>query len=245
MRNFDELSYEFFKWRQNVNNLNRYYDKTLLLDLLYDKAKLFEYDVRQGQSFYRGRVFDLDDIVSTKEQYEEWVSKGGAFQGYNKKESGAPPAKYASEGRLNGKGISFLYTCSDVKTVIHELRPTRDEILSVAEFVVQKNLVFADLTEAKAAKIKIKNHRLADLLMLIAEEFSVPHYAGHNYAFTQYLAGHLMNLDFDGVIFRSSLNPDGENFVFFYPEDCEAMNSQLYRAGKITIPFINITRAEL
>lgn len=244
MKNFDDLNYEFFKWRRNVNKVNRYYDKTDLLKLLNNNAYLFKYDIHKGQMFYRGRIFDLDDVVSSKKQYEEWVSKDGeVFQGYNKEQSSAPPAKYATEGRLNGKGISFLYTCSDVKTVIHELRPTTEEIISVAKFITRKNLVFADLTETKADKIK--DPLLSDLLWLIAKEFSVPHYAGHNYSFTQYLAGHFMNLGFSGVIFKSSLNPEGKNYVFFRPEDCEAKNSQLYEVGKIEVPFKAIERKDV
>lgn len=243
MKNFDDLNYEFSKWRQNVNKVNRNYNKTRLLNLLYDNANLFEYDIHKGQTFYRGRIFDLDDIVSTKEQYLEWIfNEKDDFQGYSKEQSSAPPAKYATEGRLNAKGISFLYTCSDVKTVIHELRPTVNERISVAEFITRKNLVFADLTETKADKIK--QPLLSDLLWLIAKEFSIPHYAGHNYSFTQYLAGHFMNLDFDGVIFKSSLNPQGENYVFFYPEDCKAKSSRLYEVRDIEVRSKPITRRD-
>lgn len=243
IKNFDDLEYEFSKWRRVVNNVNRYYDDTPLLDLLYNHSKSFKYDILHGQSFYRGRIFDLDNIISSKEQFEDWLADDkNRFQGYDSKESGAPPSKYATEGRLNGQCISFLYTCSDIATVIYELRPTRGKRVSVAKFITNRNLVFADLTVKKADSISVP--RLSDLLRLIAREFSVPHYAGYNYSFTQYLAEHLMNLRFNGVIFESSLNPDGENFVFFNPEDCRAINSRLYEITDIEVKSKPITRRD-
>ena len=132
--------------------------------------------------------------------------------------------------------MSFLYTCNNVETVIYELRPTRDERISIAEFVTKKDLIFADLTKNKLKNIQ--NATLYDLLNNISNEFSTPHYAGHNYWFTQYLAGQFINMGFDGIIFESSLNPKGENFVFFYPSDCEALRSKLYEVNDIFISLL-------
>ena len=126
MRNYTELHYEFSKWKHIVNNVNRYHSRTKLLDLLWDNRHLLEYDIHKDEVFFRGRIFNLDDIVSTNDEYIEWVdSNEKVFEGYSENASGAPPAKSATEGRLNGKGISFLYTCNNEKTVIYELRPTK------------------------------------------------------------------------------------------------------------------------
>ena len=244
MRNFSELKYEFIKWKQTVNKKNRYFEHTDLLSLLYDYSSLFSYEVRRDDKFYRGRIFNLDDVVSSNRQYVEWVdSNEKLFQGYSKKDSGAPSPNIASEGRLNAKGISFLYTCNNMETVVYELRPTREEIISIATFIVNKNCRFADLTRYKSDKIT--DTRLAELLRLIADEFSTPHYAGHNYAFTQYLAGHFMNMGFEGIIFESSLNPGGENFVFFNPNDCEAIKSRLFIVDNISIKSSPISRRNI
>ena len=82
------------------------------------------------------------------------------------------------------------------------------------------------------------------MLRLIAEEFSTPHYAGHNYSFTQYLAGQFMDMGFDGIVFASSLDPDGENYVFFNPKNCEAINSRLFIVDNISIEYSPILRAD-
>lgn len=244
MRDFKELEFEFRKWRQTINDFNRFDNRNGLLDMLCECFEGLKCNIRKGEIFYRGRIFNLDDVVSNRKQYREWVNSNDAvFQGYDAKESGAPPAKYAREGRLNGNGIAFLYTCDNIDTVVYELRPTLAEVISIGEFVTNRELVFADLTEDRARKIN--GDCFSDLIMLIAEEFSVPHFAGHNYAFTQYLAGQFMNQDFDGVIFESSLDPNGKNFVFFYPRDCEALSSRLYKVTEISISHDGITRREV
>lgn len=243
MINFSELNHEFIRWKRTVNKKNRYFTHTKLLDLLYKYNPLFSYEVRRDDKFYRGRIFNLDDVLDNH-QYFEWVdSNDKVFQGYSKEDSGAPSPNLAAEGRLNAKGVSFLYTCNNETTVVFELRPTREEVVSIATFIVNKNCRFADLTRYKSNKIT--DARLSDLLSLIADEFSTPHYAGHNYAFTQYLAGHFMNMGFEGIIFESSLNPGGENFVFFNPNDCEAMSSRLFMVDDISIQFNPISRKDV
>ena len=237
------ISYQ--KLKQIVNRENRFYgNKSTVLDLLYENDAIYSTQIPAGREFFRGRIFDVDDVTSTYGKYHNWVdSDDGIFQGYGKSESGAPPAKFATEGRLNVKGIPFLYTCNNVDTVIHELRPTREEYISVAKFITKKDLKFADLTIFKSDRIK--NADLSDLIMFIANDFSTPHYTGHSYAFTQYLAGQFMNMGFDGIIFESSLNPSGENYVFFYTNDCEAVSSHLYMACEFHVDYKSISRKDI
>lgn len=243
MKKYTHLYNEFLKWKHKVNNVNRYATDTPLLKLLWDSRDLITYDVLQGDRFFRGRVFNIDEVAPTNDKYIKWVdSREEVFQGYDKNASGAPPRSSATEGRLNGKGISFLYTCKDETTVIYELRPTKNEKVSIAEFEVRENLVFADLTRYKSNEID--NRQFSDLIKFIADEFSTPHYAGHKYSFTQYLAGQFMDMGFDGVIFESSLDTRGENFVFFYPKDCVAVNSRLYLVENISIDYSSISRRD-
>lgn len=102
INNLKELSYEFLKWKNKVNKVNRYYESKLL-DLFYDNRVLFGYEILKGSNFFRGRIFDIEDVVSTNKQFEEWEYDALTdFQGYSKNDSGAPPAKYAIENRLNG-----------------------------------------------------------------------------------------------------------------------------------------------
>ena len=244
IRNFDELYDEFRFWKNEVNHVNRYFDDTPLLADIRSSGDLIECIIPKGSCFYRGRIYNLDEEITEKGGYETWLkSEDACFQGYGEIDSGAPPANYTKEGRLNGVGISFLYTSNDSDTVIYELRPTREEIVSVAKFITRKDLRFADLTQERSEGIHIR--KLSDLIGLIAYEFAIPQYAGHNYAFTQYLAGQFMNMGFMGVVFDSSLNPQGKNYVFFNPNDCEAISSHLHKVFDINISSHPITRKEV
>lgn len=91
----------------------------------------------------------------------------------------------------------------------------------------------------------MESQLLTDLLRKIAEEFSIPHNIGHNYSFTQYLAGHFANMGFDGIIFKSSVDSKGENYFFFNPKDCEAIRSDLYIVNGISITHNPITRQDI
>ena len=90
----------------------------------------------------------------------------------------------------------------------------------------------------------MESQLLTDLLTKIAEEFSIPHNIGHNYYFTQYLAGHFANMGFDGIIFKSSLDAKGENYVFFNPKDCEPIRSDLYVVDSIDIRYTPTARKD-
>ena len=224
---------DFYNWKRIVNNFNRFDIKSPLLPILDENTELFTFEIQEGQSVYRGRIFNLDNVVKTEDEYLDFIeSDEEIFEGYDPNMSGAPPNALATEGRLNCKGVSFLYACGDIKTVVYELRPIKHELISIAEFVTNRALKFADLRSGTCRRLR-ENEVLCSLLRKISVEFSRPHYAGHNYWFTQYLAGQFINMGFDGVIFGSSLLPEGDNFVFFYPEDCEAINSHLYLVDKI------------
>lgn len=53
-----------------------------------------------------------------------------------------------------------------------------------------------------------------------------------------------MDMGFDGIIFASSLDPSGENFVFFHPKNCKAVGSKLYIVDNISIEYSRISRLD-
>ena len=236
---------DFYKWKKIVNEFNRFDIRNPFLSMLEDNRRLFSCRIDRDSSFFRGRIFNLDEVISNENEFIKFTeSNEKIFQGYDEDKSGAPPHELAEEGRLNCKGISFLYTCNNPTTVIYELRPIKHERISIAEFITRRELNFADLRKNISRK-SLDNEILSYLLSRIGEEFSRPHYLGHNYWFTQYLAGQFINMRFDGVVFKSSLHPEGDVVVFFYPEDCVAINSRLYEVDKISISYKSLLRSDL
>jgi len=231
---------EFQKWKKLVNKTNRFNNSSKLLQFLYDKADLLSVTIEKESTFYRGRIFDLENRVFTNKQYEKWLQEDCApFYGFSKKECGAPPTVNNPAGRLNTQGISFLYTCKDELTVIYELRPTLLETISISKFHTNKSVKIADLTKDNIDTIQ--DERFKEFVQLIAREFATPHYAGHTYYFTQYLAGQFINMGFDGIAYNSSLNKDGKNYVFFKPNNLDAVNSYLCEVDEIVIYSSQIT----
>ena len=241
----ERVRFDFYHWKETVIKFNRFDIRNPFLSILKNNRELFSCRIKKGISFFRGRIFNLDEIVSNSEEFDKFVdSDEKIFQGYDADKSGAPPHELAVEGRLNCKGVSFLYTCNNPTTVIYELRPIKHERISIAEFITKRDLKFADLRKNTSGKL-IDDEVLIYILARIAEEFSRPHYSGHNYWFTQYLAGQFINMEFDGVVFKSSLHPDGDVVVFFYPYDCVAINSSLYKVDKISISYKSISRSDI
>jgi hypothetical protein len=56
-----------------------------------------------------------------------------------------PPPPKATAGRLNGKGVSFLYLASDEKTAAAEIRPDPGIAFSIDAFRSLKGLRLIDL----------------------------------------------------------------------------------------------------
>lgn len=243
----NEIYVNYLNWKKTINERNRFDNSNYFLRLLNINKSLFTTEIQKNKLLYRGRIFNIDDVVEYDKQgipsFE--LNLKTTFEGYSADKCGAPKPELATEGRLNCVGVPYLYTCEDEKTVIYELRPIKKEIVSIAEFITNKVLKFADCTSEVFKKIETNNFELSNLLLFISSDFSHPHYQGHKYWFTQYLAGQFINMGFDGIIFNSSLIDTGKNYVFFNPNDCTAISSKLHKVRKIQIQFDNITRQDL
>lgn len=232
-----KLISDFLLWRNTVTTKNRFDINNPFLNMLDKNVDLYKVYINHDDTLYRGRIFNINELVDNDRQMNSFLNYQGPFQGYSAIGSGAPPAGKTTEGRLNCKGIPYLYTSDSIKTAVYELRPICREIISVAECIPKNKLLFADCTQYSSKSVQDYDLQLSWLLREISLEFSRPHYAWRNYWFTQYLAGHFYNMGFDGVVFESSLNKNGKNYVFFHPEDCEIISSTLIKVDNIDITY--------
>ena len=76
--------------------------------------------------------------------YEELTSPDGnieiIFGPLNRKDIGAPPPHKTSDGRINPRGISYLYLSDDIETALIEVRPWLKQEVTVGYFEITKNL---------------------------------------------------------------------------------------------------------
>ena len=126
-------------------------------------------------------------------------------------------------GRVNPPGISYLYTALDEQTAIAEMRMGRECVLSLAPVSLICDVRLVDLSNVKPLRSPLGRETLkADLddrwlLMRFAEELSKPvrpEDGPLEYVPTQYLAETVLDLGYDGLLYKSGF-AKGENLVLF------------------------------
>lgn len=132
------------------------------------------------------------------------------FKGFNRKDSLPPPNSISVPGRANPEGIRYTYLCEDEITPIYEVRPTINQIISVAKFKVNKQLKIYDIDYV------MDQIEFPPLFSTISEKFSMPYNGNPSEYFpTQYLTEFIRTMGFDGIRFNSSLHKNGKNVVLF------------------------------
>jgi hypothetical protein len=160
---------------------------------------------------------------------------------------GMPDKLRASNGRANPRGIPYLYTASDERTAIAEVRPHKGDIVSVATFELKKSLKFADLRHPKMtiSPFEIEEddlrrlYQVMPLLIHLGEELArpvLPREADLEYLASQYLCEFVKDVGFDGVIYKSSLE-DGDNYAIFHEELIKCLEVSHYRITDIKLNF--------
>jgi RES domain-containing protein len=140
-----------------------------------------------------------------------------------------PPADWliegrAPEGRINPKGIPFLYAATEMKTAIAEVRPSLGALVSVAQLRVSRGIRLINCTTDEG---KIRNiiylkepegeERTLAVWRDIDRAFSEPVTASDDradYAATQLIAELFRRNGFDGIAYRSALG-EGHNIALF------------------------------
>ncbi|WP_181127289.1 RES domain-containing protein [Paenibacillus peoriae] len=195
------------------------------VDLLHSKKSV----LKKGTQFFRARIgFGLSNKGNNVPLDEKNLRK-------------APP-KMVSDGRANPKGISYLYTASDVDTAVSEVRPWKSALVSVAALELNNDIKIVDLTlSAIGSPFEVTDLRTAiqlqQLLESISMEFSKPvspSDSGMDYIPTQYIAELIKSLKYADFKFKSSI-ASGDNFVFFKDNKLEFIRSTLHRVDSIEI----------
>lgn len=156
-----------------------------------------------------------------------------------------PQKELVSNGRANPIGIPYLYLASSVDTAISEIRGNKGEIVTIAEFIMNKDLELADLRDPKntISPFDFKEANELELiyknmpfLTLLGNELSkpiIPREANLEYLPSQYLCELLKNIGFHGIIYKSSI-ADGNNYVIFNDKKLKAVRTYQYQITDIT-----------
>lgn len=203
----DKLKTEnYFKYENEV---------TKMLDVYALECKLI---IHQKSEFYRARVgfeHEKRDIFSGGFEAEM------VYEPYSNSEIGAPPPHLAGDGRINRIGVSYLYCATDIYTAVAEIRPHPGDIVSIGKFIANQDLSVFDLTSNQFIKYYYSDDKLYDYRKLntfteLLQKVITPS-ERRSYNITQLIADCIRKLDFDGILFPSSVSNE-DNLVIFNPE---------------------------
>lgn len=144
---------------------------------------------------------------------------------------GAPPVHLAGHGRLNPRGIPYLYLASNRLTAVSEVRPWVSCDITVAEFVLSADCKFINFSKKHMVNItEGEKYEGPDFTWreLITWMFSAPFDPRDDTAYipTQYIAERIKGAGFDGIIYDSALSADGYNVTLFNAESAKGVRRE-------------------
>lgn len=198
--------------------------------------------------------FDKDSInltqrrinqISKNPEYQDFLQRSKeSFEGYDSKNSGAPPHDRTKDGRCNPAGVSFLYAANDKHTAVAEIRPFIRDYISIATIQINRDLNLVDFYYEVDKKGIVPHTDL--FYQRIRQEFSTIRKNGTptDYLTTQYLTLLAQNAGFDGIRFRSSLVRKGENYVIFDKNNYTPIASKIYMIPQVKYTLLPILEDE-
>lgn len=205
------------------------------------------------------RILSLDPTITLNQENDDNLYKSikrilkidKPWWGYDAQGSDAPPSNLATAGRANPKLISYLYTASDEKTALYEVRPSIGQEVSIATVTIRKNLQIFDMCISEIPETsdftQVENYFI---LQKLSSLFSEVNYGSEDeYLPTQFICDYIRDLGFDGIRFRSALNSDGQVVVLFdtntnskeqKDNNYEIINSKVYVVKGYDIDYMQI-----
>lgn len=223
------LSLTWYNFTKEIKTVNRFhFENKLDIDKFKSLFKHYERIVPMGKKYYRARICDRKD-------------------GFPKEEMGNPPSNLTKSGRANPEGISYLYLANDVKTTLYEVRANLLDLVSVGTFQLNENITVINLNEKTYDIFRLAEAEVLDDLIIhkpfidkLDEELSKPRRRSDSeldYLPTQYLSELIKSMGYDGIEFRSSLNPEGYNLAIFNPDKFVCTYVKVYDVDEIILDF--------
>ncbi|MBP1222337.1 RES family NAD+ phosphorylase [Flavobacterium sp. 1355] len=213
-----DLDYSIKEIEYKLKSENYFKFEDQITQMLSEYSDCSKIKVKKKSEFYRARI----GVENKKRSLFEGGFEGDLiFVPYSNSQIGAPPPLIAGIGRLNRAGVSYLYSATDKYTAISEIRPHPGDVVSIGKFIVNKELLIFDLTESQFLNFFQSDESLDKFgkLNTFTELMQkvIPPLERHAYNITQLIADCIRKLNFDGILFPSSVG-NGENLVVFNPE---------------------------
>lgn len=200
------------------------------LNALKANARDRRIGLRKGHPLWRaqlGHAWGKELAQAGDEDTEDvWVDVEVPFD----VERMSPDPAHVTKGRLNPRGIAFLYLARDPKTAIAEVRPWVGAGVSVGTFEVLRDCTLVNCSEPGGRGMYLSfdaeggfippSPAESDKLVWEAISYAFarptdPNDTALTYAPTQILAEVLREEGYDGILYQSALHADGMNVALF------------------------------
>lgn len=144
----------------------------------------------------------------------------------------------AREGRLNPKGIPYLYLADNAETAVAEARPSTEQRITLGEFRPVRELRIAAFG-SKDWRPNAESPITQNLAELVASSFSRPVQNSDDqseYAVTQLIAESLKDAGFCGVYYPSSVS-NGGNYALFDLDSVQMIQAKVVVVSRVTYEF--------
>ncbi len=157
-----------------------------------------------------------------------------------------PIPRECAEGRINPKGIAYLYLSDDCRTAMSEVRPWIGAQVTIGEFWVRSDLKILDIRSPEFPGNNAPDHILIEWANWeqIGRAFSKPVSSSEHkteYIPTQIISEKIRSLGFGGIKYKSSIG-EGFNYVFFDIESAIVSGDlKISRCNKINYEFDDLS----
>jgi hypothetical protein len=149
------------------------------------------------------------------------------------------------EGRVNPKGVPYLYVATQRDTALSEVRPWLGSLISLAQIKTLRDTVIVDCTvknREDSIYFEEPDSEKKELAVWcdIDSAFSEPVTPNDrlaDYVPTQSIAELFKSKSFDGIAYRSRFGAKGFNLALFDLAAAEVINCSLYEARDLSFHF--------
>ena len=210
-------TYTWNEFKKYMRNENRFHNKHINFNVLYEILKNAEVIIKAESKLYRARISDK--------------------KGYKNEDMYAPPDDLASSGRANSKGQSCLYLCSKKDTTLKEIRASVFDYVTISTFTITRDLKILDLTSITHNSPFYSNSNKINFLLNekhlndIEKDLSKPmsrRDSELDYLPTQYISDYARFCGYDGVKYQSTFDNEAYNLAIFKKDVCRCSYTRNY-----------------
>ncbi|MBQ2759292.1 MAG: RES family NAD+ phosphorylase [Clostridia bacterium] len=234
---------EFIEFKKDLDNkeFKKVYTSTVFnsINQLCNEDNIIH--LKAGTKVLRARIVrDFNDIYHERNgiHFEKEVLRG--YDWYNSKE---PAIGIASEGRANCQYSSYFYCSNDAATAASEIKANIGDYISLAAFLVKRELKLIKLEQKDWFNGKTKEDCYQDN---ISNHFSRPVSDFSEYRFTQFISDELRKHGIDGLCYKSHFT-NKTNYVIFNcsMETINFLNSKIIQLHSQQLNFIDFSSLKM